>query len=205
MREIKAIVFDFGNVIAFFSHQRTADRLAPHSTMHAEEILKRLYGGQLEDEFEANRIDSTEFLRRARRLCELTCSDEYLLEAYVDIFWRNPEVCDLLPRLAARYPLILGSNTTPLHYDHFRRQFATELAPFRERVLSYHVGARKPSAEFFRRCHELAGLEPGACLFVDDLATNVRGAEAVGLQGLVYDRPGNLAAELTQRGVRLDA
>ncbi|HLF69741.1 MAG TPA: HAD-IA family hydrolase, partial [Actinomycetota bacterium] len=38
-------------------------------------------------------------------------------------------------------------------------------------------------------CREL-GLEPGRCVFVDDLLANVEGAQAVGMKGIHHTSPG---------------
>lgn len=51
-------------------------------------------------------------------------------------------------------------------------------------VLSGEVGMRKPDPPIYMHtCGEL-GLEPGRCVFVDDLLANVEGAEAVGMKGI---------------------
>jgi putative hydrolase of the HAD superfamily len=200
---LKTIVFDFGNVIGFFDYRRTTERLARHSHLSAEAIQRFMYGGELEDAYEAGRITSADFLRRVRDGCGVTCPDEALTAAYVDMFWPNEEVCALVPRLKPRYKVLLGSNTTELHSRHFREQFADTLRHFDGLVLSYEVGARKPRPEFFRHAERLAGCTPEECLFIDDLAANVAGARACGWQGVVYAPGTDLPAELAKLGVRL--
>jgi putative hydrolase of the HAD superfamily len=200
---IRTIVFDFGNVLGFFDYARTTDRLARHSPLSGDAIRRFLYGGELEDAYEAGRISSAEFLRRARAACRIECPDDELARAYAEMFWPNEEVCAVVPRLKPRYRLLLGSNTTPLHSDHFRGQFADTLRHFDGLVFSWEVGARKPRAEFFRHCERLAGCAPGECLFIDDMPANVVGAQACGWQGLVYEQGDDLARRLTAMGVRL--
>ncbi len=201
---IKTIVFDFGNVIGFFDYRRTTERLARYSDLPADAIQRYVYGGELEDAYESGRMTSADFLRTLREGCGLTCPDEALREAYVDMFWPNEEVCALVPRLKPRYRLLLASNTTELHSLHFRRQFADTLRHFDALVLSYEVGARKPRPEFFRHCERLAGCAPPECLFIDDLPANVAGAQRCGWQGIVY-RPGDdLRRQLAEAGVRLE-
>lgn len=51
-------------------------------------------------------------------------------------------------------------------------------------VISGHVGMRKPDREIYLHAARSVGLPPAACVFVDDFATNVRGAEAVGMRGI---------------------
>ncbi len=198
---IKAIVFDFGNVIGFFDHHRATRRLAEHCGLSAEEIYRRVYGAVLEDDYESGRLSSVQYMERVRQLCGLHCSDDFFRDAYGDIFWPNQRVCDLLPKLKQRYRLLLGSNTNELHARWFRRQFADVLQSFDAIVLSYEIGTRKPRPEFFHHCQRLAGCAPNECLFIDDLASNVAGALAFGWQGVVYADAPQLEKELHARAV----
>jgi putative hydrolase of the HAD superfamily len=200
---IKTIVFDFGNVLGFFDYRLTIERLVRYSPRSAEEILRFIYGGELEDAYESGRISSADFLSRIRDGCGLTCSDEVLTQAYADMFRPNEEVCTLVPRLKPHYRLLMGSNTNELHSRHFLRQFADTVRHFDGLVLSHEVGARKPRPEFFHHAQRLAGCPAQECVFIDDLSANVAGARALGWQGIVYARGTNLAAELAKLGVRL--
>jgi putative hydrolase of the HAD superfamily len=197
---ITTIVFDFGNVVGFFSRRRAAEQLAAYTHLPAADIEAYVFGGPLEDDYEAGRISSAD---HRRRLCErfhLSCTEDQFAVALADMFTPNPEVCDLIPALKPRYRLLLLSNTNELHARQFRSQFADTLAWFDALVLSYEVGVRKPSPEVYTHCQRLAGCPAKQCLFIDDIAANVEGARACGWQGLVY-RPGTLRRELRELGV----
>ncbi|MCS6851993.1 MAG: HAD family phosphatase [Gemmataceae bacterium] len=187
---IRAIVLDFGNVIGFFDHRRAIRKMASYTDVAEEALVGRLYDPELEDAYESGRLTTPEFLRTLRQRGGFRCSDDILADCFADIFWHNPEVCALIPELAARYRLVLGSNTTELHSLRFRQQFAEQLRYFHALVLSHEVGARKPRPAFYEHCCRRAGHRPDECLFIDDLPANVAGAEACGLRGMVY-RPGS--------------
>jgi len=53
-------------------------------------------------------------------------------------------------------------------------------------LISGEVGLRKPEAEIYLLAAERLGLSPSECVFVDDLAINVRGAIAVGMVGVLH-------------------
>jgi putative hydrolase of the HAD superfamily len=197
---IKAIVFDFGNVVGFFDHYRTLNRIARYTDMAPQAMYAAIYNGDLEDDFETGRITVPEFLERFRQTCRLSCPDEVLTAAVADIFKPNPDVCALLPILKRDYRLLLGSNTNELHARRFRQQFADVLYHFDGLVLSYEIGVRKPKPAFFETCQRLAGCAPGECLFIDDVLANVEGARACGWQGIVYLG----IDELRQRFAELD-
>jgi glucose-1-phosphatase len=195
---IKTIVFDFGNVIGFFDHYRTLNRIARYTDMTPAAMYAAVYGSELEDVFERGRIPQAEFLRRFHHTCRLCCDDDTLAAACADIFWPNADVCALLPILKARYRLLLGSNTNELHGRHFRRQFADMLQHFDALVFSYEIGVRKPHPDFFHHCQRLAHCTAAECLFIDDLPANVTGARACGWQGLIYTPGADLAKHLRE-------
>ena len=71
------------------------------------------------------------------------------------------------------------SNTNSLHTeDQFSRWGI--FAKFDPRFLSHELGVLKPDRELFERVAELAGIEPGRILFLDDNVINVDGARAAG-------------------------
>ncbi len=199
---IQAIVFDFGNVIGFFNHRLATDRLAGFCEVSSEVLWRELFNNDLEDEYEAGRLSTAELLRLLRERYRWRCTDEVVAAAFGQIFWPNEETVSLIPRLKSKYRLVLGSNTSELHARQFLQQFADVLGHFHGLVLSYEAGVRKPREGFFRRCVELAGCPPEACLFIDDLAANCAGARACGLQTLHYDaKRANLHRLLAELGI----
>jgi glucose-1-phosphatase len=200
--DIKTLIFDFGNVVGFFDHRLTTRRLVRYSTLPADTLHANLFASELEDDYEAGRLTTAEFVQEIRRVCLLDCADEVIATAWADIFAPNPDICDLIPRLKPHYRLLLGSNTNELHSLHFLKQFESTLSLFDAIVLSYAVGARKPQAAFFQHCVKAAGGDPSQCVFIDDLEANVAGARACGLHGIVYKGLEDLQGELHRLGVR---
>ena len=198
---MKTIVFDLGNVVAFFDHRRALERIRPFSPLSVEEMYARVFAGDLEDRVERGQLTPSVFLREVHHLWQLRCDVEFLAHALGDIFSANPEVCDLVPRLKARYRLVLGSNTNAVHARRFLAQFAGVLRHFDTLVLSHEIGTRKPDAEFFHTCQRLAKAKASECVFIDDLQANIDGARGVGFHGIVYRPNAGLAAQLQALGV----
>jgi putative hydrolase of the HAD superfamily len=203
LKPMRTIILDFGNVVGFFDHRLVTRRLRPWGEFDPDEFHARIFGGEVEDAYEAGRMTSAEFLGYLREQGRLTCDDDVLTACYNDIFWPNPEVAELVPRLRPRYQLLLASNTTPLHSERFREQFAGTLGHFHSLVLSHDVGARKPTAVFYEECIRRSECPAADCVFIDDLPANVEGAVACGLVGLVYRR-GELRRDLEPLGVTFE-
>ena len=54
-------------------------------------------------------------------------------------------------------------------------------------VFSFEVKAVKPEPEIYRCLCDKYGLKPEDCLFTDDVPANVKGAQACGFQGIVFE------------------
>jgi HAD superfamily hydrolase (TIGR01509 family) len=200
---MQAIIFDFGNVVAFFDHYRTLNRLAAYTHVPLERIYADIYQGELEDAFERGALTPPQFLKRMIELACLRCDEQFLSDAIADIFWANPEVCELIPKLKKRHRIVLGSNTNVIHSNHFREQFADLLSHFDGLVLSHDIGVRKPKPAFFQECRRLANAPADQCLFIDDLPANIESAKEAGLHGILY-KPGNdLFGKLRAAGVEV--
>lgn len=77
---------------------------------------------------------------------------------------------------------------------------------FDERVISGDVGLHKPQAEIYLLGAERIGVDPQACVFVDDLRENVAGAEAVGMEAILHRDPAATSERLSQLfGVPIEA
>lgn len=63
-------------------------------------------------------------------------------------------------------------------------------------VISGEVGMRKPDADIYLHTADRLGLTPQECIFVDDLAHNIRGAAAVGMVGVHHTDVAVTLAEL---------
>jgi putative hydrolase of the HAD superfamily len=200
---IQAVLFDFGNVVAFFDHLAACHRLAAYTDLAPSQLFALYYDSQLEDDFERGKLTTEEFVAECLRLGRLSCTPDQFLTAYCGIFEGNPEVAAVVPRLAGRYRLVIASNTNAAHSSHYRRQFADTIQHFDALVLSQEVNARKPERAFYAACQQAAGCPASACLFIDDLEANVLAAEEFGFQALLYRPDGRLEGWLRDKGVIL--
>jgi len=202
---IKTILFDFGNVLAFFDHQRALRRLHPHAKVSPEEMIQLMYYNNLEYRYECGEMTTDDVYKVACDRAGLSCSKEEFVDAFCDIFWANPPIADLVPRLKANgYRLVLASNTNEAHYARYREQFKEVLKHFDAIAVSHEAGARKPAVKFFAHAHALAKCEKNECVFVDDLLDNVKAAREFGWHAVQYTKFDELIPELRKVGVSVD-
>lgn len=202
-----ALIFDFGNVVAYFDYRKACEHFGRQLGLSGEAFLERVRRqgfSELVQQYESGRIIAEEFSRRVCELAGLEISHDDFAAAWSDIFWLNEPVAELVARLKARgYTLVLGSNTNDLHANQFRGQFAETLAHFDHLVLSYEIGHIKPAADFYHACAKAAGTAPDECVFIDDLAENVEGARSAGLLAVQFRDVTTLLPELHALGVEV--
>jgi putative hydrolase of the HAD superfamily len=199
------LIFDFGNVVAFFDFQKAYSVLESRSGLTREVLATRLRNNgfpALMERYESGAMDSLEFSRAVCGLVGVDLSHQEFTTAWNGIFTLNEPIARLVGTLKSRgYRLLLGSNTNELHASHFLREYAATMDHFDHLVLSYEVGHIKPAAEFFQACARLAGVEPSECIFIDDRPENVEGARQAGLTAIVFQDAEELLPELRRLGV----
>ncbi|MBX7550431.1 HAD-IA family hydrolase [Streptomyces sp. NPDC004232] len=101
-----------------------------------------------------------------------------------------------LRRLSARGVFVgLMSNMVPAWDAHWRRVVAPE-GLFKDLVMSFEVGSRKPEPGIFRVAEERTGFQPHECVLVDDIEKNCAGAREAGWHAIHYTDPARAIAEL---------
>jgi putative hydrolase of the HAD superfamily len=65
-------------------------------------------------------------------------------------------------------------------------------------VISGEIGMRKPESRIFQHTVELLGVQPGECVFVDDIAANITAAEALCMTGIHHNDPAVTAQRLAE-------
>ena len=107
----------------------------------------------------------------------------------------NPGVIDLLADLrAGRTPLALLSNAGPDYGSYFRHGPLGDF--FAACYVSGELGLLKPHPEIYLHVLDDLGITPAEAVFIDNRASNVAGAEALGITGHVFTGAGALRSFL---------
>jgi putative hydrolase of the HAD superfamily len=205
---LPVVMFDFGNVIAFFDYKLIYGRFGARLGISAEEfkaLVEARGMAPLLAEFERGTLAPEEFSRLVQAEVGLDIPFEDFAADWEDIFEINQPVADVVAELKrAGYTLVLGSNTNAIHAPFYRRRYSDALDPFDHFVYSHEARFLKPDRGFFDACVRAVGVPAGSCVFIDDLEANVEGAREAGLGGIVYrgDTP-RLIDDLRAAGVEV--
>ncbi len=208
MSNKKVVVFDFGNVLAGFDHMKTCKVLEKFSPFSADEIYRLIFKSGIESQYDAGQISSLEFFQSVRSVVSSFDLLGYDFKAiWGKIFTENPHATELLGRVKSDAELYLLSNTNPIHWDYIRSLpvIYNYFSDKKRQVLSFQVGARKPSEKIFQEVLKRAKTDPKNILYIDDVSEYVRTFESFGVNGFVYncqkDPISKLEAELSRFGV----
>ena len=200
---IRAVISDLGKVVLWFDNNIFLRKLADRAGRPFDELKTAVHGDlELLRRFDAGAITPAGFHARVMEIvgADMPYADFY--EIYNDIFTLNLAAVDVLARVkGAGQRLLLLSNTDPERFGFVRRTFpAIDL--FDGFILSYELKMLKPDPAIYLAAARVAGCEPGACVFIDDMEENVAAAAATGLAGVHYTPETDLAAELRKLGLR---
>jgi putative hydrolase of the HAD superfamily len=197
----KAVIFDLGRVLVNFDFKRGYRALEGLCPYAAAEIPKRLSGCGLVEEFETGLIEPRDFVARMSAVLDLTVDYDRFCQIWNSIFTETLVPETMLAGLAARYRLLLLSNTNAIHFEGLR-QTHSMLRHFHHLVLSYEVKAMKPRPQIFQAAIALAGCRPEECFYTDDIADNVMAARHLDMDAVQFESLAQLQGELTARGIR---
>jgi len=200
---IRAIIFDFGNVVCSFDIRTFQRNLLPYTTLTLEQLqqLRDPVTG-LAVRYETGLMTSQEFFEEFIRLGGLSITQEQFIAAYTTIFTPMEGTFELVRRLKGRYILGLLSNTNEWHFLHSIRPVA--IFPLFDAVtLSYEVKAMKPVRAIYDDMVRKLGVSPGECVYIDDLKENVEAAGFLGMHAIHYTSHAELVDRLCEMGVEL--
>jgi len=200
MKNIKNIIFDYGNVIFsldFFKGQQAWIALGIENP-------GQFYGHKIQDpvfdQFETGEITPDVFRKHIRE----KTGNHGLTDEQIDNAWNSllvgiaPGNHELLLEAKSKYRTFLLSNINAIHYDYIHKYLKNEFGfdnndhLFEKIYYSHLVGKRKPSAEIFEQVLSENNLNPQETLFIDDSPQHIAGAQKLGIQTYLLTAPDTL-------------
>jgi epoxide hydrolase-like predicted phosphatase len=183
---IRAIIFDYGNVISRVDNHLFLERISAFCDKSAAELHRMIYEDSgLPVQYETGLITSDEFYHKISELCGLNMKRPAFIKAFTDIFTPIQGTARLIRQLKANYKLALLSNTNEWDFEHeIRRHESFHL--FDAVTLSFIVREMKPGRKIYMDALGKLNLKPEECIYIDDIREYAEAAGAIGITGIHY-------------------
>ncbi|HJQ13197.1 MAG TPA: HAD family phosphatase [Anaerolineales bacterium] len=191
--QIKAIIFDFGNVLLEWNPRNVYQRFFPDDPEGMERFLQ-----------EVNFMEWNLLQDKGRPFAEgvATLSKEFphyahLIQAFQDHWVESlgesiEGTVEIMKELKlAGYPLYGLSNWSAETFP-YARQKHDFFDLLDDMVISGEVGHVKPQPEIFKILLDRIGKTPEECLFIDDASANIEQAQKMGFATVHFQSPEQL-------------
>ncbi len=200
---LQTCIFDLGNVLVFFCHERMFRNMAAVSDVPVETVRQFLIDSGFQAAIETGRVSEEEFHAEFESHIGRNIPIDDLRHAVGDIFDLNADMIPLLEELkSAGIRLVLMSNTCVTHIDYIRSRWSF-LDLFDGITTSWETGALKPDPRIYESALAQAKCRPGDCFFTDDIEDYTQQAAAMGIHAEVFRNADTTRQTLRALGVKL--
>lgn len=200
--KVKAIVFDFGGVIAKTDRQKVGEFIARSLNISQEEAMQSLEG--LKENAFNDGIENDYWLCYAKSKGKKLPNDwlKQLNDVRLNALQEIPGMVDLVKSLKKQgYQTALLSNVRKSQAQIKRKLGFYDL--FHPTILSYEVGMRKPDPKVYHLILDKLNLPPQAVIFVDNKPENIAAAKSLEIDAILFQNPSQLIEALKERGIEM--
>ena len=200
---IETCIFDLGNVLVFFSHDRMVQNIVSASGVSEHIVRDFLFDSGFQEALETGKVTEEQFHAKFESFTNVSVPISDLRLAIGDIFELNVPMVPLLKELrSAGIRLVLLSNTCVTHIEFVRRHWSV-LGLFDAITTSCEVGVLKPNPGIYESALAQAQCDAADCFFTDDIEDYVTQAISMGIQAHVYRDAATTRKTLHALGIHL--
>ncbi|MCA0362743.1 MAG: HAD family phosphatase [Bacteroidetes bacterium] len=194
--EIKAVVFDFGNVIINIDLEKTYQAFADLTFKPVSKVKALFLENEIFRKYEIGFFDEEEFRDVVRQTLGYPLNDDEIDEAWNALLLDAPvNRIKYLEELRLKIPVYLLSNTNFTHIKASKKYFRDKhgfpefFEIFNHAFFSYEIKLYKPDYEIYHHLIKELKLEPHQILFLDDNQSNIDAALEVGINAIKINPP----------------
>jgi putative hydrolase of the HAD superfamily len=198
--QVRALILDYGGVLSRPQHTGSVQHMAELLNQDYHDLIQ-VYRSRRAP-YDSGLVSGKEYWRGVLEHygikpddVDISCLISHDIQSWTQI---NEPMVRFVTEVRGRiHRLAILSNITRETLAFMRRNFHW-LELFDECVFSCEVGTSKPDRDIYEHCLGKLKVRADQCLFVDDSAENVRGAEVVGMSTLQFRTLAEFQVELDQ-------
>ena len=202
---IKAVVFDYGQVISLPQDPAAMDNLAQRAGAERGKLESAVWS--LRDEYDRGTLSSIEYYKKVLSSLDISMDDKSIDELIaIDLgSWKNidPGTFSLMEDVKkAGYVLGILSNM-PHDFLAWGRKNCPVFSLPHVSLFSCEVNLIKPEAAIYEKLLSMLEHEGANVVFFDDKPENIESARAAGIQAFLWENPESARRVLLSLGVNL--
>ena len=200
---IKAIIFDLGNVLIGFDHRIAVKKILPYTPRLEQEIYDLFFDSNLTRDFEKGAISPLAFFEKIKSMLDLSLSFDEFLPIWNEIFFSKPDTEEFIGSLDSGFKLLLLSNINKLHYEYIQSAFSQAMNLFESGnvIPSYATGFVKPEKEIYDLAVSASGVTGDELIYVDDRRDLIEAARSYGICSIQFEGVSKLTREFNNLGI----
>ena len=204
--DLQAVIFDYGEVLSGPPDPEAHRELLAISGVPEEPFEKAYWAHRLD--YDADILNGQTYWQTVARdtgVVEFSAQQIVQLLEVDARMWGNlnPAMIAWIPRIkAAGFRLGILSNMGLGVLEYLRVRFSW-LDQFDQLTWSCDLGVVKPDPAIYLHTIKKLNVKPEQALFIDNLQKNIVGAEAVGLNAVLFENVEQLQSDLARRGFPL--
>jgi len=199
---IRAVIFDYGEVLCQIAPREEFAPMARILNITPDRLVERYMQNRLD--YDRGDLTAEEYWTGFGREngVELTSAQvEELDRRDCGLWWNlDPQLLNWTTRLRANGIKAGVISNMFIGLAKQIRKSAPWLDCFDDYTFSAEIRLTKPDPGIYLHSLKQLGVAPHEALFLDDREANIRGAQAVGMEGLVYANPSRLRGDLEAWG-----
>jgi putative hydrolase of the HAD superfamily len=183
---IEHIIFDLGGGLLNIDLERISKGF--EEIMRQDEAWLRRFKDELSPSYETGKISTREFLLDLSNNLREGFTEKNIISIWNSVVLDFPvERLQMLEELRKQYKVHLLSNINDLHARCFEEKFHSWFGKdprtyFDQFFFSHEIGLRKPDLKTFTWALQQLKADGAKVVFIDDVAENIEGAKAAGMQ-----------------------
>jgi glucose-1-phosphatase len=200
---IKAVIFDYGNVIHKWDNDIFLNELVKLSGKDYNYIYDLIFSNGMHSKLEVGKISPSFFFNTIKERIEIDMNENDFFALFSSkLFEEIKTTFSLIKELKQNYKVALLSNTNKIDFDYVIKK--SELFPLFDSVtLSFEIGHKKPEKQIYIDAIEKLNLEPEECVYIDDIKEYSDAASNLGMHGIQYTCYENLVKELEKLKIKI--
>jgi len=203
--KIKAVVFDYGQVISMLQDPKVLDELSKRAGADRK-MFESLYWS-FRGEYDRGTLSPRTYFKNILSSLNLSMKDEEIDEM-IEMDYKswsniNPGTIKLMEDVKKAGLLLAILSNMPPDFLAWAKKLIPVFSLPHVGVYSCEVNSIKPEEAIYRKLLSLLGVQAGETVFFDDIPANVKGARDLGIEAFLWKDPENARRELSSLGLVL--